>query len=524
MSTFATLRALHALIGDALSEVERIYRDQPGHGPLDYPSPDVPFYKAAPHAPEQEAAEKLTSDPWVMDAVGRIVAACGQLVASVQRPFPQLTDAVMADHITSCLAYLEASHTVEILRTAGCDGMHVRDLVRAIDELRSAAAHGSDFQPTDPGKLSHILRLLATHHWTREVRPDVFANNRLSAFVDSGKTVDQLRAAPEKKYDGADGIAALVAMKGDDFYKSCAYITDQLLPERERSVALRKLRDRERKSEPPARYKAPFNLAFDTELGYFDWLEQPENKTRLTQFGRAMTGARGWEANEDITAVYPWKDLPKDSVVIDVGGGIGSTSIVLAKAFPHLRFVVQDRQPVVDIAPSIWESTHADLIQSGRVSFMVQSFFEAQPPTIEVPGVGSISSPAVFVIRGCTHNWPDAEVEKMLRHLRAAAAPTTELLIVDTILALACLDDTEDEEPVPGAERSLAPEGSPLLANLGRAYASGYLLDISMLAVLGAKERTLREITALARAAGWKVTGMSRAPGSLWGYMCAKPI
>ena len=41
----------------------------------------------------------------------------------------------------------------------------------------------------------HILRFLATHHWLREARPGVFANNRLSAQLDTGKTPDQIRAA-----------------------------------------------------------------------------------------------------------------------------------------------------------------------------------------------------------------------------------------------------------------------------------------------------------------------------------------
>ena len=69
----------------------------------------------------------------------------------------------------------------------------------------------------------------------------------------------------------------------------------------------------------------------------------------------------------------------------------------------------------------------------------------------------------------------------ILRHLRAAAGPTTKLLIVDMVLAHACYDDYDDgQEAIPGAERSLAPEGSPLLANLGRASASGYLLDLSV--------------------------------------------
>ena len=40
--------------------------------------------------------------------------------------------------------------------------------------------------------VGHILRLLATFHWIREVRPNVFANNRLSALIDSGKTPEEI--------------------------------------------------------------------------------------------------------------------------------------------------------------------------------------------------------------------------------------------------------------------------------------------------------------------------------------------
>ena len=37
--------------------------------------------------------------------------------------------------------------------------------------------------------------MLATHHWIREVHPDVFANNRLSSLIDTGKTPQLLRDA-----------------------------------------------------------------------------------------------------------------------------------------------------------------------------------------------------------------------------------------------------------------------------------------------------------------------------------------
>jgi hypothetical protein len=45
--------------------------------------------------------------------------------------------------------------------------------------------------------------------------------------------------------------------------------------------------------------------------------------------------------------VYDWKSLEKDDLVVDVGGGVGAVTLTLAKSFPHLRYVVQDRPSVV---------------------------------------------------------------------------------------------------------------------------------------------------------------------------------
>ena len=82
-------------------------------------------------------------------------------------------------------------------------------------------------------------------------------------------------------------------------HKAGAYLTDAFFPDRTRSATLRALRGQHRVSDA-TRYNTPFNAAFSTEGGYFDWLELPENKVRLTDFGRAMTGARGWETAENI--------------------------------------------------------------------------------------------------------------------------------------------------------------------------------------------------------------------------------
>ncbi len=94
--TFATLRALHAVIGNALAEMERAYKQNRKGSTqvtqLDYPSLDTPYYSNTKHTAEEEEAEKLASDPAVVTAANRIVAACGQLTASVHRPFFSLIE------------------------------------------------------------------------------------------------------------------------------------------------------------------------------------------------------------------------------------------------------------------------------------------------------------------------------------------------------------------------------------------------------------------------------------------------
>lgn len=69
---------------------------------------------------------------------------------------------------------------------------------------------------------------------------------------------------------------------------------------------------------------------------------------------------------------------------------------------------------------------------------------------------------------------------RLLKLLRSSAGPNTKLLWVDNMLAYACVDEESGKggSEAFGAVRSLVPEGSPLLPNLGRASSNGYILDI----------------------------------------------
>ena len=47
---------------------------------------------------------------------------------------------------------------------------------------------------------------------------------------------------------------------------------------------------------------------------------------------------------------FDWKGLKQNAIIVDVGGGIGSQSMTLAQNHSHLRFVIQDRDSVVEDA------------------------------------------------------------------------------------------------------------------------------------------------------------------------------
>ena len=96
--TIAALKALHAVIGSAIDEIEGVYKSHSSTTglPLDYPSLDVPYYSSRPNAPEVEKSEELRTEATVFGAANRIVAACGQITATVHKPFFSLVDCIIA--------------------------------------------------------------------------------------------------------------------------------------------------------------------------------------------------------------------------------------------------------------------------------------------------------------------------------------------------------------------------------------------------------------------------------------------
>ena len=92
-------------------------------------------------------------------------------------------------------------------------------------------------------------------------------------------------------------------------------------------------------------------------------------------------------------------------------------------------------------------------------------FFAPQP----------VHAPSMFFLRRVLHDWSDDDCVRILRQLRDAAGPNTQLMILDTIMSYVCEEPLSD---VPGAE--VSPPPAPLLSNGGYAYSSDYMVDLAV--------------------------------------------
>lgn len=79
------------------------------------------------------------------------------------------------------------------------------------------------------------------------------------------------------------------------------------------------------------------------------------------------------------------------------------------------------------------------------------------------------------------HDWSAEWSIKILKQLRAAAQPNTKLVLLESIIPLACHDPANEDgvdELIPGAKIAEAP--APLLPNYGEAKMMPYIADLGV--------------------------------------------
>ncbi|KAF7556740.1 hypothetical protein G7Z17_g1253 [Cylindrodendrum hubeiense] len=199
-------------------------------------------------------------------------------------------------------------------------------------------------------------------------------------------------------------------------------------------------------------------LRSEEDIAYFDWLSK--DKAKLEDFHVVMSSLQQLVMGEGIVKADIWRDLPPGALVVDIGGSTGHNSIILAKEYPHLNFVVEDLPEVVSENEKKFKQTPESETPAevkNRVSFLAHNFFEPQPLAADV-----------YLLRYILHDWSDVNCSAILKNLIPKLKSNSRIIIVDVLLNWT--------------------ENIPLVrAKVQRA------MDLDMLAGLGAKERSLED-------------------------------
>ena len=184
-------------------------------------------------------------------------------------------------------------------------------------------------------------------------------------------------------------------------------------------------------------------------MNIFDWLkERPE---QLQSAHRAFAAY----AKHDYEYLAEVCDFGEYDHILDVGGGTGALAFTLLRAHPHLAAMVMDR-------PEVVESAKMPPELKDRCRFLAGDFFEAWP----------VRSGSVVMAR-VLHDWPDCDAVRILLRAREAMPEDGALYVVEMVL-----------------------DG---------ATGTGGLLDLNMLVVAGAAERTEEQFRELLGRTGFEL-------------------
>ncbi|KAG6875041.1 hypothetical protein C0992_005418 [Termitomyces sp. T32_za158] len=245
---------------------------------------------------------------------------------------------------------------------------------------------------------------------------------------------------------------------------------------------------------------APFNRAFGVDIPVWPWFETQEQTYRRRRFAIAMHGIAQMQPSDLLDDVLDWKAFPRGSIVVDVGGGIGTSSLAVVKKNNHLNFVIQDSPMICTEATAYWSKNLKQIL----------------------------------------HDWSDPYCTRFLTELRAAATPKTKLILVDSIIAYACRDPTIES----GLNSGYKEAPAPLIPNYGAANVMPYLVDLAvrdlksgflaynnhrvvqLMVWANAQERTIGHLDTLLRNTGWRIVSTKRRspPGNFYEPVVAVPI
>jgi orsellinic acid C2-O-methyltransferase len=201
----------------------------------------------------------------------------------------------------------------------------------------------------------------------------------------------------------------------------------------------------------------------------------------LPDLEHSFNGSMARRAADQAQALVAHAGLDDGGSLVDVGGGRGGMVEALLRERPRLTAVVADR-------PDVAAQATAYLAAAG---FGTHAHGEPCDFFTSVPGGGD-----VYTISNVLHDWDDDDCVKILTTVRAAMRADARLLVVEKVLGV--------RDRSPQAARDLA------------------LVDLHMLVMFGARERTQDEYDALVTAAGFTPTRLLAAECD-WNVLEARP-
>ena len=112
-------------------------------------------------------------------------------------------------------------------------------------------------------------------------------------------------------------------------------------------------------------------------------------------------------------------DWASSTIIVDVGGGTGSTCADIARKFPAVNCIVQDLVGVVTLGR---ETIASDV--SSRIEFMEHDFFKEQP----------VKYADVYLLRAILHDWSDKHAKAIIRGLVPALKEGANIVLQEMVI------------------------------------------------------------------------------------------
>ncbi|KZT68950.1 S-adenosyl-L-methionine-dependent methyltransferase [Daedalea quercina L-15889] len=396
------------------------------------------------------------------DAQRIFIGACGMCLDIVDEPLNRILDINYAIVAARSLFLAVQTNIPDILDAATASGgVSVSELSRQIGA-----------RETD---LARMLRLLSSKNIFTEVRQDHFINGHIGQVLVKNKPAQCMVLLP--------GI--------DELFRSIQHLPAAALD--------------------TSSTRSAFQKAIGADLGYFEYFAQGikhddgsvSRHPVLDVFPMAMAGFNQG-CSPALIADFPWASLGSGAAtIVDVGGGVGSMSLDLAKAFPHLRFVVQDLPDTIEQAKVVWQTGCPEAVRTGRVQLLAHDFFAEQP----------VKGADAYLLRYLLHDWPEDQCVAILSRLREAMNPESRILVAEMII-----------HPTSGSSL-LKSAPKPLPANYGYAHFGKDTMDVVMLALFSGMERTPEQFARIAGRAGLAIKNIweCRGPAGIV-EMCAATV